>query len=802
MNKRTTYWFGCSICALSLASGGMAAGTKYSLENNFISRSFVVEAGRLRTTGLVNKLAKKTLTPTACAEFRLRISKGTHTTGTDVALTAADFKVIDVKEYAPSKAREGLAFTLKNADRKLTVVVRYELHMNEFYMHKSLEITSGVPVTLERIDVDAISMADAEQPYKLKVIHARGKWSPGLGQPLYTNKTGTFWGIEFPAAYNFVDGQKMNCGYLWGREVKAGATYKTYKSVVGVSDDAAFVQDAFFDYIDRIRIRPLRLQIQYNSWFDFGRGVNKERFKESIDKIYQELVVERGNKPLVNYVIDDGWQDTRADWSTKVWPVNGKFDKDFAFSRKAVAHAKSELGLWLSPGCLFGAQGAVPSMRRKGLEALGSWMSLAGPKYTKLLEERMVELTKQGASYFKLDGCFGHLNTREFELHGEKYGIPYMPQLDVDGMAPNDKRLNSSKYDELKTYYLVAGTERLMDIFLKMDKANPDVYIVISNGAYLSPWWLMYCDSIWMIMAGDAAGGADRTGELVYRDGVYYEIWETENTQFPMCAIFNHEPKKKKTGEPKDVFRKYLYMNISRGTGFIELYLKTQKLQEADWDVLAEGLHWSYHVFPTFKHVRMHGGNPRKKETYGYTAWTKDRGYVSIHNPSNEDRTYNFTLDRAFGLAPNSGTFHLSSPMEDCLAGLAKTYSYGDKIELKLKAREIRILNFDKTTPDWSVLRELQGRHKMVEASKPKPPKPLNLKGHALLGKWEYMTNYTREFTLKGECILRQGKKVIWKKKCIKANKKSITVQGNLKHVLQKDGTLKIENKYTAKRAE
>lgn len=708
----------------ALVAAEIADGKEYSLENAFISRSFIVENGRLRTTGLVNKLAKKELKPTASPEFRIRISKGTHVKGSDLTLTAADFTVTKVEKYPSDQPCDGLAFTMKT-DRKLCVVVRYELKSDEFFMRKSLEITPEAAVTLERVDVDAISLADAEQPYTVKTIYARGKWSPGLGQPLYTKDTGTFWGIEFPAADNVVNGQAMSCGYLWGREVAAGTTYATYKSVVGVSDDAAFVQDAFFDYIDRIRIRPLRLQIQYNSWFDFGKRVQKESFKKSVDKVHQELVVERGCKPLANYVIDDGWQDTRADWSKKVWPVNKKFDTDFAFSRKAAVDADSELGLWLSPGCMFGASDVVKPLGEKGFEALDDWMSLAGPKYMGALEDRMLELTRQGTSYFKLDGLFGHLHLRNFELHGEKYGIPYMPQLGLDGVSAGDKKLNHSRYDELKTYYLVAGTERLMETFRKMHAVNPDVYVVISNGAYLSPWWLMHADSVWMINAGDAAQGAGRTDELVYRDGVYYEIWKTEKTQFPMCAVFNHEPKKTETGEPKDVFRKYLYMNLSRGTGFIELYLKTQKLHDADWDVLAEGLHWSYHVFPTFKRVRMHGGNPRKRQTYGYTAWTKERGYVSIHNPGKTERTYSVTLDRAFGLLKDSGPFNLTSPLADSLVGLEKTYAYGDLVTLKLKPGEIRILNFDTTIPDWSVLKELQNRNSL-----PVNPNPIDSKAH------------------------------------------------------------------------
>jgi hypothetical protein len=158
-----------------------------------------------------------------------------------------------------------------------------------------------------------------------------------------------------------------------------------------------------------------------------------------------------------------------------------------------------------------------------------------------------------------------------------------MPQMGTADVASDDPRLNDAEYDEAKTYYLTVGTERLVRIFSKMAHENPDVYMVISNGAWLSPWWLMHVDAVWMINAGDAASGADRTSELVYHDGIYYEIWEQENTQFPMSALFNHEPKKKKTGEEAKTFRDYLFMNLSRGTGFIELYLKTEKLSDSDW---------------------------------------------------------------------------------------------------------------------------------------------------------------------------------------------------------------------------
>ncbi len=413
-------------------------------------------------------------------------------------------------------------------------------------------------------------------------------------------------------------------------------------------------------------------------------------------KVNKELVTKRGVPPLRAFVIDDGWQNARADWTEKTWQVNeSRFDVDFATSFENVKNAQSNLGLWLSPGCNFGGRPAVKIMREKGFEALDQYMSLAGPKYMQLLEDRMLELTAQGITYFKLDGLFGHLNRREFELNGQKYGIPYMPQLGTEGLTSADTTLNAPEFDELKTYYLVAGTERLLEIFSKQHEVNPDVYVVISNGAYLSPWWLMYIDAVWMINAGDAAGGSNRTQELVYRDGVYYDTWQTEKTQFPINSIFNHEPKKTKTGESVQQFSEYLWMNLSRGTGFIELYIKTEKLSESDWDVLAEGLKWAHKIFPYFKNSRMHGGNPKKEEVYGYTGWNDTGGYASFHNPSDKQQTYTIVLDRTFGLVNKNGSYHLSSPLGNAPELKDKTISFGDSITISLEPGEVKIVEFE-----------------------------------------------------------------------------------------------------------
>ncbi|MFV0589963.1 MAG: hypothetical protein ACK5M7_01140 [Draconibacterium sp.] len=677
----------------SVALFSCKSQSEFKIGNTSLSRTIRIENGHIHTTSIVNKLASKELIPQNSSEFQLRISQGTDVENSDELLTSNDFQFKKILVDSP----EELAFLLQNKAHNLEVEVHYTLKPEATYLNKFLKIRSDKAVTLERIDVETVAIDDIYQPYQIKQITAWGpaKWRPGLGQPLYTKESATFWGTEFPASFNYVENNTAFCGYLWGKKIQPGLTYTSYKSVVGVADDPEFIQDAFFAYIDQIRIRPLRLQVQYNSWFDFGPRVTKESFAQSVAKVNQELVTERGVRPLKAYVIDDGWQNAHTNWADTVWKVNEtRFDKNFATSFKNVENAGSKLGLWLSPGCNFGARAAVPEMRENGLEALDQYMSLAGPKYMQLLEDRMVELTRMGITYFKLDGLFGHLNRREFELKGQDYGLPEMPQLGTDGLAPADTVLNDHKFDELKTYYLVAGTERLMQIFEKQNEVNPNVYIVISNGAYLSPWWLQYIDAVWMINAGDAAGGSNRSEELVYRDGVYYDTWVKEKTQFPINSVFNHEPKKTSTGESAETFREYLWMNLSRGTGFVELYLKTEKLSAIDWDVLAEGLKWVENVFPYFKNAKMHGGNPETGEVYGYTGWNEKGGYVSFHNPSDKPQNYSFILDRKFGIVALGGTYTASSPLENARNFNGNKFEAGSKVEISLEPGEVKVLEF------------------------------------------------------------------------------------------------------------
>jgi hypothetical protein len=396
--------------------------------------------------------------------------------------------------------------------------------------------------------------------------------------------------------------------------------------------------------------------------------------------------------------------------------------------RREIEKKGSKMGLWASPACLFGASSNLDVLESNGFETLvggiqgkngkvAKSMSMVGDKYMSLLEEALLRMVKMGAVYFKMDGIFGHLGMRFFEVTPNR-GTPVLSYLMPKDILANDSRLNDSKFDEMKRYYITRGTDRLIGIYRKMREINPEVRILNHNGATISPWWFMTIDVLSLVNMQDGAQGeSDRNAQMCYRDGAYYQTVVVDNNQIPINSIFNHEPAKDGSRfEDADIqkFRNYFFMAISRGSSMVELYVQTRSISMEEFDVIADGLKWLYKAYPAFKNSRMFGNNPLGTHTfkeqnvslkdidlnteakiYGYTGWTKDRGYVSIHNPSATKSTYNFKLDRASGLEPGSVTFKLSSPMPDKIHGLKKNWQYGETITIEVGPKEVIILDFE-----------------------------------------------------------------------------------------------------------
>src|SRR5581483_8535704 len=187
------------------ALAARCCASEFVLENDSLARIISTEHGLLRTIQIINKCAHVTAAPDTSPEFLLRIAPDTNNSAAAVALTSSDFRVLNVVLFTNANIK-GLNVALTNIERGLGVELVYELGNDDFFMRKHLTIASSKPVILERIDVEAFALKDAYQPYQLREITSRasGRWNPGLGQPLYTSNSATFWGMEFPAADNQV----------------------------------------------------------------------------------------------------------------------------------------------------------------------------------------------------------------------------------------------------------------------------------------------------------------------------------------------------------------------------------------------------------------------------------------------------------------------------------------------------------------------------------------------------------------------------------------------------------------------
>lgn len=716
-------------CGVWFATTAASAQT-FRLENAFLSRKIGTIGGHLATIELVNKRCNKVLVPSNHEEFRLRLSQSVDSQEPDVLLTSADFEVLALGGDA-----ETITAELCNAVHGLRVTAAYTLKPGNFYGRKRLTIVSEKGCTLELADVESLAFDDAFAPYRAKdMMWTTRKFLPALGQPLYTSGSATFWGVEFPACWNRVENGTIRCGYQRGVELEPGIAYETHRAVFGAADDPEYVQDAFFEYVDEIRVAPVELKVQYNSWFDFGGSVTQERFLESLETLHQELVVKRGCKPLDVYTIDDGWQNSRpprsslADWSKGLYPVNDhNFDKDLQSVRQAIEAKGSKMGIWVSPACIFGARANIDVLEQAGFEVLvGSRhkksgmirksMSMTGPKYMELLEKRLLELVDLGSVYFKLDGIFGDLSCRYFETKPGR-GAPVMSHLFPPELRADDPLLDDPKFDETKRYYVTAAVERLMNIFDQMHHRNRDVRILCHNAATISPWWLMHLDVLSLVNSRDGAPG-DRREQMCYRDGLYFQLTRNDRNQVPLNCFFNHEPAKggnRFDDATLDGFREYFFMALSRGTTTVELYFVVKSLDAAELDVIAEGLKWLDRVAPAFKRSRMHGESPlgptdaaednlsTKKlnldevaRVYGYTGWTESQGYVSIHNPLPTAQTYSFQLDRKLGLVPGSGPFALSYVVGNAPQSMSREWKFGETVTVNLRPRSVVVLNFER----------------------------------------------------------------------------------------------------------
>lgn len=147
----------------------------------------------------------------------------------------------------------------------------------------------------------------------------------------------------------------------------------------------------------------------------------------------------------------------------------------------------TNLGIWFGPtgGYSFRMK-RVSWMKQHGYEVVGetrdnAMLCLAGKNYSQLFEKRVTDMVRNdGMAYFKWDGIQFSCSEPD---HGHSTGI----------------------------YSRRAVLESVIDKCKAVRTVNPDVYLNITSGTWLSPWWVKYANQITPAPARRSRPGSDRT---------------------------------------------------------------------------------------------------------------------------------------------------------------------------------------------------------------------------------------------------------------------------------------------------
>ena len=437
-------------------------------------------------------------------------------------------------------------------------------------------------------------------------------------------------------------------------------------------------------------------------------------------------LTQNGVRPIDSYVMDDGW-NAYGPWQeenkAKFWSFNSKFPNEL-FTPSDLSHRlSSDCGLWLGP--------------RGGYNYF--------IKFARFLEENGNGKLNRNSS----DICTNHkvycekLKTFFLDCQ-QRFDVNYWKLDGFSARPPQpDPQGNYISGGYQGMYYVTEHWERWIDIFQAMrnqrgEKRN-DLWINLTCYVNPSPWFLQWGNSVWMQNSQDIGRlNVKRLSQLdqllSYRDDRYFDFVKTRAFQFPLAHLYNHDPIYGNTANlagkmNDDEFRTYLMMMATRGTAFWELYYSYNMMNEGQkWVINADVLHWINDNYEILKHAKLIGQTPAKGTPYGYSAWSGQEGIISVRNPSDEVKEFDFTLDRIIGMPEglkglyrtSVWTYRAGEQKEDTKDHL---FGYGEQISLSLQPGEVRIWKFstvpDKEAPALRIVKTTSPTSLTVEFNEP-----------------------------------------------------------------------------------
>lgn len=562
--------------------------TGLSIGNRFISRSIIINGRYASTWDVRNRLGNETLPPVR-EEFAFTLMDGGRVSSKDFAYAGRVIEELDA-------GGRRLIVNYFNESLDVAAQVVFTLYPDDYVMTKNVRLR-GLPERPVRIDALVV-----EHFYRLPNTEGGG-----LGQPVFVNGN-TFISMAHPAGHALLEAEDLQIMHFPGWTLD-GKWRESMTSVMGAAE-GDLVRERFFEYVARLA-GPPKSRLVYNTWFDLRRGqITEKAALDVYDKIQSHL--SNYGVQLDSVVLDDGWHDPDSLWL----PDDDEFPKGIEPLGRALAGRGSGLGLWLP---LSGHELGITRDKNTNFEAApdGGYFCIAGPAYNEALRARLEQLvTDARVNYFKHD--FNH-----FECVGQ--GPGYKPTA-AQSIENN-----------------VNAQLRILDF---LHGLNSDLYLNVTSYLWLSPWWTVYADAVWM---GSSDYGENLTApaleprdrSITYYDAFLYDLFRKKQEQFPLHSLMTHgiiDGRRKRLGgenEPLLIWSNNVMAYLGRGVLMRELYISPELLSSEQWNVLGRALRWAETRDSVFAAGpgEMRGGDPAKGETYWFSNHDGQTEILTLRNP-------------------------------------------------------------------------------------------------------------------------------------------------------------------------
>jgi len=621
-----------------------------SLSNQMVEAQWLVREGKLSGLKFV---IRRTGSEIALPRdpFLLILKDGTSVRASEMTLMKPPRVQVLRADPAASRAAEHFAgqailVPLQDPTRKLSVDWRAILRDGSNYVRQ--EITVSAPNDDQPIA--EVRLFDGSLPGARVIGSVKG--SPVTAGDL-------FLGFEDPLA-QCQAGSTVICGMKRELPLRKGQTVD-YSLVIGAAPPGQ-MRRAFLNYVERERAHPYRTFLHYNTWYDigFGKPYDAAAVLDVIGAFVTELVRKRGVK-LDSFLLDDGWDNPHS-----TWQVNSGFPGGLAAVNRAAHEYGGAVGVWLSPwgGYEEAKEERLDFGRKNGFETNEGGFALSGPKYYARFREVSLDfIEKDGANQFKIDGTGN-----------------------VDSVFPG------SSFDS----DFAAAISLIRDWRAK----KPDLYVNLTTGTYPSPFWLRYADSIWRGGEDHSFAGVGNWREkwITYRDAQTYQNIVQAGPLFPLNSLMLHglifaQQAEHLDSDPGNDFKNEVHDYFGGGTQLQEMYISHALLSKNDWDVLAEAANWSRRNAGTLRDTHWIGGDPGKLEVYGWAAWSRAKGILTLRNPSDQRQSIAIDVGWVFELPPGAPRrFVANSPWKQYRGAPPVSLAAGEEHVFTLEPFEVLTL--------------------------------------------------------------------------------------------------------------